>query len=590
MADRYKKFKNWWDGTIVKKLKGMNVDDIAQGSSIIEGINIIKLNDLIYVQIDGEHLENKEEIVYRQYKQTGTLQIYLYKDDKMEKVYNHFLTQLNRNVGKKRVRDDDDFSQSMRLNATTYESGFRPPSVPRFSNSYESNDEDLPSNSLLPRSDNTAIPKPDLFEQLLRDPQYSNSLERYIESRVDKMVEQKLSQIKDGVKGNNRVIKKSNPHNCAWIKLYPGEDQHEFGNKKCNYLPIEVFQDNTIKYEIDENSNPDNAMLYVNQFTVCKKCRNRDTEADNIFYHVGKRNFVCAICKNTQTKNVIDTLPICSQCEVVSTKRNIDQDWNKTLLKQLITVIKQQFYGINLEYIAEYQVPNDKAVGSGNHQKRCDFVIHFTVNHIENGQSVCKKIVILIELDKGQKSELTEEKTKKDITEAIYLKVKHLNKKFNPSVLGIWKVNHDGQFKNEFNLTVNDCGLYQRMVILRQYVIFVIYNWDKLPKQFVWYFWYDTSKSKKIRDLWRNRVDDDVPDKCLYFIHNAPHDKDHPWKYCVDPTEGGATYKSKEDNKMVEDANKNPYMKTIVEKRKTPQELFGKFPFCGLKHKLPILK
>lgn len=519
----------------------------------------------------------------------------------MEKIYNHHLTLLNR----KRPVKDDNVSESMQLYASTLQSEFNPNKVPRLEPSFaESGDDVIPEPSgskgnttdhqpgsttdNQPGSTQTGATMGDYFQEMMRSP--DNPFQKYLQQYVKQMVQKELNALTKSLKGKERIIRKNDPKKCAWLKMYPGEDKHETGYDKNLYVPIEVFQDYNVKYE-PANKNPDNAMATIKSYSICIRCHDMSSEVDNIFYNCAKRNKMCVICKNCVSNTTKDTFPICATCCSDNNNKNIDRDWNKTLLKRLFEVVRQQFYNLDLSYMAEFRAPNENASGSGNHKKRCDFVIKFTVNHVENGQNVNKNIIILIELDKDQKNNLSEENLKKDITESIKLKVKHLTEKFNPVVLAIWKVNHDGEFKDKFNLTVNDCGIYERMIVLRQYVYFVICNWDKLPRQFVWYFWYDYSKANKMREIWGG---DQVTNQLIHVIQHPPHDVEHDWKYCCDPTEGGATYKSKvkEDNKTVvqDDANKNPFTKAIVSKRKPPDELFDKFPFAEHDCVLPLLQ
>lgn len=178
------------------------------------------------------------------------------------------------------------------------------------------------------------------------------------------------------------------------------------------------------------------------------------------------------------------------------------------------------------------------------------------------------------------------------------MKVREINAKFKPDVLGIWKVNHDGSFKTR-HTTINDLDMFMRMVILRQWAYFVIYNWDKLPRQHVWYFWYDVDRLNRLRDMWRIHPNDQSV-KNIHIIQEPPHDETHVWKYCCDPTEGGTIYttfeKVKDDETGKErrikkdDKYKNPYQKGIVDMRLTPESIFGEFPFTDLKNEFPILK
>lgn len=641
----YEGFKKWWEENIKKtfNVKTMDLTSIDDGESTQIGYNVVKWMDQnnapkLYARIPNEYLLDKDEVVYRQIGGAGALVVckYIQVDDKwtMKKIENHPLTKANRGYGLKRGTRDghptNSQSISLNLDASTYQSATPGPPSKRqkcsesrdnedvagvnesilrttsecfqddFDDDFEEEAEHIPTvrpdDSKLPSSqnvsdrhntvsDNTTLitardeTPNDKFQKMFQDPDCLKLLDSLIEQRVNLKLAERLKQ--KTLKGKDRVVKKDKAGDCSWKKVLP-EEEHDTEPSRMYFLPIEVFQDPRVKFQVKDNTDSDNAMSYISSFTICKKCKDRQDGKDDIFFNTTKRNAVCIICKNRQATKFESGFPLCYQCTKQSNDGNLDKDWNKQLLMTLFQLVQHQFISLNIQLVAEYKAQNPKAMGAGNWDKRCDFILSFTSIENVNGEACERNIVIYIELDKGQKAGCSPDKLKEDIRDAIKIKVKHINKQLKPHVLSIWKVNYDSPYKNEFQRTVSDVNLFLRMVILRQYAYFLIYNWNKLPAQHVWYFWYDHDKLPSLKEHWKKDVEDTIPDTNIHIIQCAPDDKDHKWKYCCDPTEGGCKMQGKIEN--------NPFVKTIVETRKSPDAIFGTFPFKNLRSKFPVLK
>ena len=396
------------------------------------------------------------------------------------------------------------------------------------------------------------------------------------------------------LKGKDRVHKRESSKTCAWKDALPNRN-HET-DKRMFYIPIEVFQDPKVKDDKEGVKDANKAAKHAASFAVCQNCQNHET--NNIFFNYNNRNDICCICKNRTTDNskTESPLPVCSDCKKACGDGNIDKDWSKQLLINTMKVVQHQYYDLNIECVSELMAKNTEASGPGNHYRRCDFVIFFKFTAAECGRHTEKRVVIYIELDKDQKLDISVADAKKDIETAIKIKVKEIYRRYNPNVLGIWKVNHNGNFTSHHG-TVSNLDMYMRMVILRQYVYFVILNWDKLPAEYVWYFWYNHDRLEGVRSLWKTYEVDKVVNEKVHIIQEPPKDKDHIWKYCCDPIEGGCVLQRKEkkivDGKetqtMVPDESKNAYLDNIVKRSKTPKELFGVFPYPNRFDKLEIL-
>jgi len=633
----YDRFYNWWENTVKPQMKNSDYDNLE----VVKLDEVDKDGERIlakYVKIPFEYLNDKVTNVYRMHGAGGTPTFYKYKNGKMEKISGHPLARASRNKrrrsGSDRELDTSEFTSQFHT-VDTFESHAVPnKQVERAENVIIRDNEvvpceempmeempnmesdkgisrevtdpepngtvdraEMPNESTEPIARDIHRPKFVMNEammlELVNHPIFIDAVERQISEILKKLPERRSETYV--LRGNDRVQKRESPGLCSWNKLLPNR-KHDNDVKKCYYVPIEVYQSSEIK-DNSELTDATKASTETSFYAVCQSCRLKPEESSFTFFNHNNRIEVCAICKNTQTSNTIGTLPICSTCKTASVDKNIDKDWSKSLLVRLIEVVRHQFYDLNITYHPELKAKNDNASGQGNWNKRCDFVISFGLKVKENGRQVDKSIVILIELDKEQKTNITDADTMKDIKETIKLKVKEINSQFKPNVLGIWKVNHDGKFKTR-HTTVNEVDMFMRMVILRQWVYFVIYNWDKLPKQYVWYFWYDQDRLTRLRDLWKlNVLDTSV--RNVHIIQEPPDDANHSWIYCCDPTEGGTIYKSfdkkskkggGEAREKRDDKYKNPYQRGIVEMRATPEKIFGEFPFKDLDNEFPILR
>jgi hypothetical protein len=423
--------------------------------------------------------------------------------------------------------------------------------------------------------------KADLVQGMVRQSLSSDDIMPLLQTQVHSIMENRP----DRLHGTRRVVARKEKQ-CAWRDALPLREH----NDNVYWIPLEVFSHYDFKFSATNAANPTLALTNARQYAVCQRCHDNTHERELGFFNARARATVCAICKRRDgsNKNHEGHLPLCKRCLESGKAGSIDRDWDKQLIQYMMEPVINQFPDLNMNANPEQVAPNPEASGAGNHNKRIDALIHFRAVDARGGSHRKKDVAILIELDDQQKGNKNAEDTREDIRTVIKKKVAMVNTALKPDVLVIWKVNHNANFTTS-TMTVRDLGMYARMIILRQYVLFLIYHWHEMPRQSVWYFWYDHDKARRIQDHWTTSEDER---KYVSFLWYPPHDPEHTWHYCVDPCEGGCDYKSKtktteeSDTQMTEstqatqstqtvDKDKNPYNKIIVDKRRVVSEMLN---------------
>lgn len=585
----YKEFQEWWNA--IKK----------KPNSVLpcEKITLPNINGS-YIKIPDIYKANFPSSLYR-IKQCGALKLYAKtKDGTLEQISDHELYDLNRackekkeyfyNTDKWLIEDDNTIIQPNKIITE---------SIKDSSNINESQIINY----------NNIIIDENLINRIIKHPRY----ETYIDSKIKQITDNLYSNIIDILKsdtikelfknqllsipkklfGIDRVIKRESGL-CAWINKLQNREH----NDNIYFIPIEVFGCSNFRFNSQHCKDPTKSLKNAKMYAVCQKCHDSVEETDNKFFYSKCRASICAICKNKQTTNKRSSteIPICVNCCNSSNNGSLDKDWEKVLVKRTFEVVVQQYPDLNIKIYPEKIIPSLENLGQGNHNKRIDILIVFNTISTTAGKNKQSKIAIIIELDDQQKSNKNIEDTMNDIKNTIKQKVQHVYKEIKPDILTIWKVNYNTDFYTPSGI-VQGFSFYNRMIILRQYIYVMIYHWHELPNEFVLYFWYDYSKINNITSYW---IDDVSEKNFVSFVWNAPHNIDHLWYYCVDPSEGGCEYYERVEQeidpieessisessqiqiKKIQIANpeKNPYNKIIVNNRKTLKEIFNfDFPY-----------
>lgn len=411
----------------------------------------------------------------------------------------------------------------------------------------------------------------DFIQRISCNPSFQSWLREFIQEEVTRQVGEASN--KPIVQDDVRVIlrtKEGKKALCAWLTKHPNQ-QHDEGADKCHFVPLEVFGDPSFK---ESHPLSTEALHDAKSYGICKTCHKMPTEKDNMFFDAKNRSGLCAICKlvpNTQIHSNASRLPLCNNC-VDSTKGGkFDSDREKQFMQRLFAPVQRLFPNMDVSVYPEYVVQHKgQSKGAGNHDKRIDCLITMSYPQQVMGNTKQQTIAIIIELDKDQKRFTADDKE----MDTIRTKVKHIQTTFKPSHLYIWRVNLTGTYKMRVTLEPSELDLYERAVILRKWVIHLIYEYTTLPKMMVWYMWYDgdQSKEEQLKSMY------DAEDRpYVRVINYGPSTDSHEWKYCVDPVESGTSATFEKVDKKTVAVDKNPcrHMKTH---HKAPSLIFGVLP------------
>ena len=392
---------------------------------------------------------------------------------------------------------------------------------------------------------------------------------------LNKKIDERIAE--SGLGTNNLkeiIIKRSDQPGaknlpCAWSNKYPNRE-HKSGNA-CHFVPLAVFASRKFKFAEAYKNDPSQALTDCRAlYGVCKHCRH--SVSDTPFYDADNRAGLCAICKSVANVAATTGLPVCANCTKSAMDGNMDKDWRKGFFAKLLGPIKHFYPDLNIVINPEDTVVRDAPEGMvGNHNKRIDLTITMDISTgTSHGHTMKRKVAIAVEIDNPQKPLWNNDEIK-----LSKLKVKHIKNKYNPYYTFLWRVNFKSVYETS-NSTIPLLDMYERGVVFRSWLLFIIENVMQFPRMNMWTFWYDQPSLNKIRNSYK---EEDRP-----FIHNilvAPHDPGHAWRYCIDPIEGGARFGKENDEKS------NPFSK-IFDSRRTFTDVFGGDNLWPVKNNYPF--
>lgn len=427
----------------------------------------------------------------------------------------------------------------------------------------------------------------DVVQRLTCDPTFHTWLKGFVQDCAGEILSSGMKVGKDENAGDDtRVFLRQlvgKKALCAWLTRFP-QYQHDEGADKCHFVPLELFGDPKFK---DEYPISTDAVANCKQYGICKTCHKMPSEKDHMFFDTKNRVGLCAVCKlvcNSQLQSNASRLPLCNNC-VDSTKGGkFDTDREKQFLQRLFAPVQTLFPHMDVQIYPEYVVAHTgPSKGAGNWDKRIDCLITMSYPQQSMGRTVTKTVAIIIELDKDQKRFTAEDKE----METLRAKVKHVRNRFGTSQLYVWRVNLTGNYKMRVVLEPSELDLYERVVVLRKWLVYFIYNYKELPKMMVWYMWYDGDVNKETH-LKNMYVMEDRP--YIRVVNFGPTSEKHQWMFCVDPMESGeaATFE-KMDNKLVQ-VDKNPF-RHMKAHHQSPSLTLGALPMDikGKNHMLVTL-
>lgn len=409
-----------------------------------------------------------------------------------------------------------------------------------------------------------------VVEGLQEDEGFRDWIVGLIDGRVPRAV---MAAMGAPVNLEKRLVVREDGKNapCAWQSVLLG-GTHTGTGMACHFVPMELFGWPTFK---DAHPDASAAMTATRRYAVCAACRSLPTEKSKLFMDSKKRGGLCAICKGYTSVSAAanaSKLALCENCKVSTMDGKIDKDREKRFLVRLLEPLKDLFPSVDFEVYPEFVVHVAKE-GPGNHNKRIDCLVVMRMREVLGGHGRERVVSVLIELDYGQKRFAGEAGDRE--METLKLKVQKVRKVFSPRVLVVWRVNLTGEYDVLGFARDTNLDLYERAVVMRMWMIYLVYHYEELPLMSVWYMWYNASKLAAFRTMFGG------PEEAPYIhhVHTAPHAANHSWKFCVDPVEGGCDfYKKDERGATVACAENNPFRHRVVAHRLLPVHVFGMWP------------
>lgn len=354
----------------------------------------------------------------------------------------------------------------------------------------------------------------------------------------------------DKTKGGHKIMccyYKNMLNPCVSKKLRSGDNGTKtFFSGPATFVHPKILQSMAFR-QLDSTDAQKEAFKYA----LCSSCK--DVYMKNDYScNIRKKTEECAICKLNGKKKT-NKIPLCLSC-FHDTPMGITAE---SPLEKAIKVLSNYFAPFFIDFKYQKSYPVQRKEGNKYVQKFIDMYVTFKC-----ARTNCECFWI-IEQDQDQHKS--------------YVAADEKNKlAFESSVVGnrepgTYKVivirfnSNSPYYKGDGDTVSNDYTFHERIVILRQWLIWWLYNIDKVRTWYIWYFWYDNKQ-----DIRKNVVlDASFPGTSL--IYNAPKpvgDGFSDWMYAMNITEGS--------HKMYQD---------MIDRRQNPIEVLSETWCINDEHK-----
>lgn len=358
--------------------------------------------------------------------------------------------------------------------------------------------------------------------------------------------------------GNNKIM-------CANYRLDMSADPM-MSNLHCDSRSINndgKFASHAASFvHIHKLSDPDlrekdveKALAWLRDHAVCVGCFDRTMLPRSCAFNINRINSLCAICKKYCT-TVLQGTPCCPECDALVVAKNSEDAVIKAL-KQLAKIFPNKNFAFkHKEYI---KVLIDDIVK----RLQPDLVIT-----IRDGMQF---LIIPFEQDEDQHEKLSYEAEKvrmlaiatsciaeifKSYRGVSMENIRVVMIRFSPYQDKTPNANRSTELHNMYNEL-------NRIVILRQWIIFAITHMDELRHVSMWYLWYNDNKRPNLLFAETRDADDAL---CMIYHAPKPIHAFCDWQYCFDPYEG--------DNRAIKKGGEKRY-KAIIDQRVSVDKALG---------------
>lgn len=252
-------------------------------------------------------------------------------------------------------------------------------------------------------------------------------------------------------------------------------------------------------------------------YAFCAKCRDHYGNTSH-FMNIWDRTNICGICKVSRCSRVVNAsnsgIPHCGECSIFG---DITKKMREKMLQVTLEVLVKIFPGLELETQMNLPV----RTRSGNNR---------FIDYIMTGMWNGRKFVIIIEQDESQHIGYSRQDDRKKMIDQVLEMIGDkkdpntpiLTIRFNPN--GPWNIaNNNGTYT-----VVNKFDTLERLVILRQWIVWFLLNLDQMRSMQTWYFWYNASIKTSLFD---HRYEG------FAMINGGPKPKKVDWEWCPEPNE-----------------------------------------------------
>lgn len=302
-------------------------------------------------------------------------------------------------------------------------------------------------------------------------------------------------------------------------------------------------------------------------FAVCSSCKSGFVNNDAM--NIIKRFEVCAICKSSRAatsssqpkaNKEASTFTRCGACS--SAMPSSDGRVREKDVNALLSILKHMFPKYNISVKDNHNVVTTSSRTGEKQNRQIDMIVTGRFGEIE--------FYIVVEIDPDQHSSNTiKNETDKMLSQSINM-LKTASKNSIRKLLMIRMNPNSKYIENEGQKEPAQKYDYsERMIILRQYIIWFLVNIEDVRSCIMMYLWYDKCMTEKY--LMAN-------DDCFIMLYHAPKcPESQNWLYCVDPVEiEGDAYKNILSGACKDIDDVFPKWKKIHEKKPFPIVILNK--------------